>query len=280
MKKLVILLLCLSFAAVLPACGSAGESGNPSSPGIQPASGGDSAPSDSTSQTETADPYTYNISAVGSLDGLFRLDASKQNLRSIANRLNIDGIHSYDGEEFSGHICESKNEAFPINQTDGEKFVIVGGEYRGSNKIKVYNASFIGYSNISEFYRVKLKDTIDFQGVDVSKISNDYEAVNEALSGTGVHFHRCRDNQSQKFIELILADEKDKIVNYSAYYGTQSKTMSVTMSRFCYLVKDETAAFVPIEKTQDGYFIIDTSSLSAGIYVVDSASGWFPFRIQ
>ncbi len=291
MKKLVVLLLCLSISTALTSCSflekskgpSVAVSGDDSSNGSNAAGSTweETASTTSTGPIDPEEPYLYDLSAVNTLNGLFRLNESKQKLRNITDRLDIEGIHSYDDDKFSGHICEAKDAPVVIQQTSGEKLVVVGNEYDGSDQFKVYPASFIGYSNTSAFYRVKLADTIDFMGADVSGISKDYKAVNQALQGTGVSFHRCQDNQSvYRYIELFLSEKKDQTVHYSVYSGTQSKTNFVQMTHSSFLVKDDDMVYAPIQKTQEGYFIIDTSSLKPGIYAVDSSSGWYAVEIQ
>ena len=228
---------------------------------------------------------TYSVDEASMLDGLFKLSADGQTLTEI---LSDDEpgttIQTYDGNSVDWWLCSS----YPTEIARGEKLVLAGTEWgnRSENDKKAgvmyyQELNLLGYTNLI-LSDMKASDVEALNGIDISGINEDLDSVNSAISGEGLKYHEyfvLNDSFTPNHLLLTSTFEADAEVGY--YEGTEYIPMNVSMCSPCfYYEKGFTDSKVlPVEKTNNGYFVIDTSGLSSGTYAIMSYSGVFTIEI-
>jgi hypothetical protein len=227
------------------------------------------------------------LSEVNSLNGIYRLNTSEETLIPLYDTVYFKRIEKFDGEKFDGYICCPMAE-YPvsIDQSKGEQLVLVGTEAANraeseSDIINIYTINVVGYGNYSMLNDLQADEMQEIQGIDLSQNGDDVGVINDALEGTGLSYHYYSVlNDSFRYVGLLVSQNQEATVTYSEYEGTQYVTTNVSMINPYYLVDWSDYTTVSIEKTQNGYFIVDTSSLPSGTYMVASYSGNYPIIIN
>lgn len=236
--------------------------------------------------------YTYSLDDIYTLNGVFRLNENADTVTQVVGNLGSGNgvrIMEYDGNEGDDWLGWG---AVPtdINRENGEKLVLVGTEWanmsqadKESGVIPMNHLNFLGYGNISMLSNMSRTEILDIQNIDISSVSEDEEAVNAALSGTGLRYHTyyvIQDSFRPK--DLLLTDQYMQEVAVSYYEGTEYLTLNIAMADPCYLgartVTEDTPT-VSVQQTKEGYFILDVSGLPQGLYAVEGYSGSYVVNI-
>ena len=141
--------------------------------------------------------------------------------------------------------------------------------------------NFLGYTNLV-LSDMKASDIEALNGIDISGINDDLASVNSAISGEGLKYHEyfvLNDSFTPK--NLLLTSACDAEAEVGFYDGTEYVPMDVIMCSPCfYYEKQFTGSKVlHVDKTNSGYFVIDTSGLASGTYAIMSYSGVFTIEI-
>ena len=240
----------------------------------------ESAAGDTSYAHATLEFPVFSMSDIETLDGFFCLRSDGQSLimpEEVSHR-KTDGVYS---ENFEGLICRTLFSPLDINTTEGDKIILIGAE--GGNRAQsamdemmIYPMHLIGYSNAYMMDEVELDEIQEMQGIDISAVNNDIDAVNQAISSSNIS---CCDTGSE-FGDLVFSSISGEALSYAVYEGTAYNTWDVVMENPYYYLRNDERKYVPIEKTKEGYFIVDMTGLEAGIYAVQSYSGIYAVEIQ
>ncbi len=216
-------------------------------------------------------------STISTFSGIFRLNLSMEELLPLD-----DGLSEYGSSESSwagsGTVGCALYQPVTIDRYNGEALVITGREWSGrtetqqnSMTLDLYPAVLLGYSNRSMMEDVDIEDIETISGISLAAVGKDPDALNDALSGTGIKLLHCvphRETHSDDRF-YILANRCDEILHYGFSEGTQYTDASVSMSNPCFVYEEDAPVTVPVQVTTDGYYTVDISSLAPGCYVID-----------
>ena len=228
---------------------------------------------------------SYPVSEAGQLNGLFRLSSDGQTLTQIFSEDEPGTtIEEYDGNNVDWWLCSS----YPTEINRGEKLVLTGTEWanRSENDKKAgimyyQELNLLGYTNLI-LSDMNASDIEALNDIDISGIHDDLDSVNSAISGEGLKYHEyfvLNDSFTPK--HLLLTSVYDATTDVGFYEGTEYIPMKVAMCSPCfYYEKPFTGSKVlHVDKTNNGYFVIDTSGLASGTYAIMSYSGVFTIEI-
>ena len=243
----------------------------------------------------------YSLSEIGNLNGFFSLNQVNQTLIGIPAPLGYcaqsssydNGVNELDGVE----IGITNHMPITVDRTKGEKLVVVGEiGNRVGNTVTCGVASVVGYSNLGYTKGVQLNSIEVISGIDISNINDDMAKVNSAISNTSfsVVEYRAISATSNLFAEfetpfsgyLYLSNTYGKTFIYGAFEGTEYIESNVAMTDLTYLfdMEGQEAVSFSIEKTKDGYFIVDITQATEGYYImrVRQGNGWeyYPIYIK
>lgn len=236
--------------------------------------------------------YTYPLSDIDTLDGVFRLDRDSDTVTQVIGDLGSGNgirITRYDGNKYNTWLGWGVSPT-DIDRTNGEKLILVGSEWGNMSQadkeagvISMSQLELLGYTNISMLSDRPRTEIQEIQNIDISSVNGDEEAVNEALSSTGLRYHTYYVlNDSFRPKDLLLTDQYMQEVTFSYYAETKYSTLNISMGDPCYLggrtVTDDTPK-VSVQQTKEGYFILDISNLSPGLYAVEGYSGSYVVNI-
>ena len=283
MKKIGIILLCVSLLMVMTACGNSGGQ-TPTETNSSPSSG----TADNTIQTSDSDAqYSTSIDSLGSSNGFFRLNRSADTITSFWNQAGHSKVAEFDGKEYGylydegAYLCTGSKEPMMIDVSSGENMIIVETQYNYSpEEINLYPLSVVGYGNEAVLDNLKPERIEEIQGIDISSMNSDIDALNQALSGTGIRYYPYTNSSGYDY-GVFLSGDKNSMFEYAWYEGTQYKFEEAEMYYTYYLapLKDEVQASV--EKTTNGYFVVDLSNVPKGEYLVyEEYYGWYLIDIQ
>ena len=221
----------------------------------------------------------YDVSQAGSLNGVFVLRKGEE--------LEMMYSKDYLGDWLlSQSILGTGNDQVSLpslDTNDGELLVICGEEYGNRaparrDEIEAHPATLRGYlvcGSDEAYFHIE-----DIQSVEGASLAgtdwHDEKALNTALSGIG--FTCDVDGYGQ--FKRMLSPAFDSSIIMNQINGT-----TFTNEEYCayqpLFDKDEEKTLVlPIEKTQNGYFIVNTSSLNPGLYDIQMYSGSYIFEIR
>lgn len=283
MKKIGIVLLCVSLLIIMTACGNSGGQ-TPTETSSSTSSG----TVKNTVQSSNSDAqYSTSIDSLGSENGFFRLNSSADTITSFWNEAGHSKVAEFDGEEYGylydegAYLCTGSKEPMEIDISSGEKMILVETEYNYSpEEINLYPLSVVGYGNEAVLDHLKPNTIEEIQGIDISSVNNNISQLNQALSSTGIRYYPYISSKGYDY-GVFLSSEKNIMFEYSWYEGTQYKSEEAEMYYTYYLapLKDEVQA--PVEKTTDGYFVVDLSDVPKGQYLVyEEYYGWYLINIQ
>lgn len=108
-------------------------------------------------------------------------------------------------------------------------------------------------------------------GGDLSDVETIADA-NERLAGTDLRFYTCT-RSSHYDDALLLSSTRDMQVTAGTYVSTSFEEETYSFDRAFYLFSVTSMQKPEIEKTKDGYFIVDLSDMAPGTYYLDVAAG-------
>lgn len=216
-------------------------------------------------------PITYSLNDVGTLSGFFVLNQNS-NLISVP-RTNYEGFY----ESTKKHLYKGSSLPICLDRSKGDKLVVVGGEWEGRSRnektnmtIEIHNVTFLGYGNIYMFENLDTEEMDNVNGISISTINDDAKKITQALSGTGIS---CLHEDSSFDHRYLITSKYNTPVTCGFYEGTEYKSMTVNLTHPFIVTDQENPIMVPVQATQNGYFIIDVSALPAGMYAVDGMLG-------
>ena len=228
---------------------------------------------------------SYPVAEASQLNGLFKLSSDGQTLTQIFSEDEPGTtIESYDGNSVNWWLCSS----YPTEIARGEKLVLAGTEWgnRSENDKKAgimyyQELNFLGYTNLV-LSDMKASDIETLNGIDISGINDDLASVNSAISGEGLKYHEyfvLNDSFTPK--NLLLTSACDAEAEVGFYDGTEYVPMDVIMCSPCFYYEKQftDSKVLHVDKTNNGYFVIDTSGLASGTYAIMSYSGVFTIEI-
>ena len=221
----------------------------------------------------------YDVSQAGSLNGVFVLHNGKE--------LEMMYSKDYLGDWLlSQSILGTGNDQVSLPSLDskaGELLAICGEEYGNRaparrDEIEAHPTTLRGYlvhgSDEAYFH---IEDIQSVEGASLAGVDwHDEKALNKALSGVG--FTCDVDGYGQ--FKRMLSPAFDSSITMNQINGT-----TFTDEEYCayqpLFDKDKDTTFkLPIERTQNGYFIVNTSSLKPGLYELQMYSGSYVFEIR
>lgn len=215
-------------------------------------------------------PITYSLNDISSLSGFFVLNQNSDliSVPRAKDRGFYESTKKYLHRTDSLPIC--------LDRSKGDKLVVVGGEWEGRSRyektnmiMEIHNLNFLGYGNMYMFEDLSTDEMDNINGISISKINDDAEKLRQALSGTGIS---CVYSGGFDHIYLI-SSQYNTPVTCGFYEGTEYKSMTVNLTHPFIVPDRENPIIVPVQATQNGYFIIDVSTLPAGMYAVDGMLG-------
>lgn len=228
------------------------------------------------------EPYTYPASDIGVLNGIFRMDAEKQNC-VVLGSLDKLGRYELSIEDFNGEVHSGTNLPICVDRSKGEQLIIVGSEWSGRSEndrrnmvIDIYPATLLGYSNSFMLADLDVDEMESVNGISISKLNEDFASVTEALETTGVSCVRCAwyvDLTRYRYRDYLLASQYESVITCGFYEGTQFISMDVSMTHPYVRIDPDNYIALSVQSTIDGYFIIDISQLPSGLYVIDGLIG-------
>ncbi len=225
--------------------------------------------------------YSLALSDISLLNGFFMLDQSKQNLYAMTYESTCSG--HYEGIDL--YRCEEL--PLGINRDKGETLVILGDEWRLRSDyeqenmiINVCDITLLGYGNSSmlETSGISVDDIISVNGITITPkessttMDKNYELITQQLKGTDISC--VYDFQVSRYIPMckyLVSSKYNAAVTCQYYEGTQYKSATVNMKEPFVLFDqfdDATTISLPVQTTQNGYFIVDISSLPSGMYAI------------
>lgn len=216
-------------------------------------------------------PITYSLNDISTLSGFFVMNQNSD-LISVP-RTKYEGFY----KSTKRHLYKGDSLPICLDRSKGDKLVIVGGEWEGRSRnektnmtIEMHNLTFLGYGNIYMFENLDTEKMDNVNGVSISTINDDAEKITQALSGTGIS---CLHEDSSFDHRYLISSQYNTPVTCGFYEGTEYKSMTVNLTHPFVLPDEENPIMVPVQTTPNGYFIIDVSSLPAGMYAVDAMLG-------
>lgn len=243
------------------------------------------------------DGFTYSLSDVKSLDGRYCLNLSKGTLTLIHEEIEYDyywqEMAYLDGKKLDQYMRYGYSDFMPtvIDRTNGEKLILVGDAWAKRSEtrkteMEFYGLSLWGYANPYMLpFDTKLSEIEAVFGKDISALNGDFDAINQVLADTSIKLHsfagippyifevewECKD-------PFFISTKYGETFTYGTFIGTEYVEQNVAMITPIYLRKmHEDPTVVPIEKTKEGYMIVDISSLEKGYWLLD---GIYPILIK
>ena len=141
-----------------------------------------------------------------------------------------------------------------VNISAGEKLALVlpYGPY-----VRMYEGSCIGYGHYEK--SDELTGYEEIAGVDLSDVETIADA-NERLAGTDLRFYTCTRSSHYDDV-LLLSSTRGMQVTAGTYVGTSFEEETYSFDRTFYLFSVTSMQKPEIEKTKDGYFIVDLSAI-------------------
>ncbi|MBQ6838556.1 MAG: hypothetical protein IJO44_06920 [Clostridia bacterium] len=221
------------------------------------------------------EPITYSVNDVNTLSGIFVLDQANTNLVSVPS-VEYDAFY----ESTDQHLFKGSHLPVCLDRSKGDSLVIVGGEWEGRSRndkdsmtIDLYNVTVLGYGNMYMFEDLDVDEMDSVNGISIASVNKDSLQVTQALIGAGI---TCvYENWNQDFLshKYLLSTQYNSTVDCGFYEGTQYKNMSVNMSHPFVLCDENNPIQLSVQTTPNGYFVIDVSTVPAGLYAIDLLMG-------
>lgn len=242
--------------------------------------------SDESSEEEPSEESdsSYTLDDISGYDGCFRYNPSSGEVVPLSDNYMHDRVIRW----VSGHENTSSSnntylwwpqydeEPVSFNREDGDTFILTGDamshEVKQHDDVwKVKKVEFIGYGNPDMIGNLGLEMTEDEDGNSDDEI--------EDISGKDISVLKYESPLEGSTIvtSIIVSQTKDEPCKISYYDGTQYEEVSIALC-FPYFYdfrNDADTIDLPVERTKDGYFTVDISSLEPGIYATDSYDYFF-----
>ena len=232
--------------------------------------------------------FTYSLSEVGNLDGYFCLDPSREILKQVHAKMQYEyhnkEILFLNEKELTEYLYVGYTDFAPItvDRTQGEILVMVGSTWDGRSEnrkkeMEFYTCELWGYGN--PYFLPQTMDLSEFEevnGREIASMDGNIEAINDALADTPIQLYVYSEMSVLKLAlmqnyPLFLSSKCGETFTFGSYSGTEYIEQNVAMITPYYQMKmNESATVVPINKTKEGYMIVDISSLEAGMWMIDN----------
>lgn len=233
--------------------------------------------------TESTNPFSDTLQAISMEDGFFRVNTVFQEAAPINGELRSFGSceSSWAG---SGTVGSCTNLPMTLDHFRGDCLFITESQWnalpqaqKDSMTITFYPAAALGYGNQLLFDTVALDTLEAVEDISLSGLTQDPDAVNDALLGTGFKCLHCKKG-SDSFYHL-LADTPERSMPYTYTQNGQTLTDSAIMSNPYISFREDAPISVPVRVTEEGFYMADLSFLDSGYYVVDGMGGFYAVAV-
>lgn len=215
---------------------------------------------------------TLTLSQAKSLNGYFILHEDDtleplpvSNCSKSSTNLNTDGVYEEPKVEygFSYRLFENID-PIKINVRNGDRLIVCGSEANGMSSNTGFLTTYVGYG--CEKYMGKY---FDYETLDGELIPQRGKAGSNAELTT---FWRNKGLTNFSFVYSFdnvyqfMLSESMKSFEVSKYENASKVEETLHFDVPCALIVDSTAWQIPVDRSNDGYFIIDVSSLENGVY--------------
>lgn len=227
--------------------------------------------------TAPTDPFADTLYYISMQDGFYRVNTLYQEAVPLGGELQHLGSceSSWAGP---GTVGSCPMPPIILDRYSGDSILITENQWNSlppdqktGMTVTVYPAVLLGYGNRLLCDTVAVTDLETVEGIPVSEVNQDPEAINAALLGSGFKSLHCK-NGNEDFCHL-LADSYERSMYYSCLESGHSVTHSVIMTNPYISYREDAPIAVPVQVTEDGYYIIDLSSLASGSYVLNGVVG-------
>lgn len=217
--------------------------------------------------------FTYSLSEINTLNGFFVLTSDS----------NVTGVPktTYGGYYGSTdkNLCKSDSLPVCLDRSKGDKLIVVGSEWEGRSRydkqhmiIDIFNLELLGYGDMYTFADFDTDKMDNVNGISISQINDDENAITQALSGSGI---TCvKEDFGSLEDRYLLSSQYNAPVTCGFYEGTEYKTVSANLANPFIVADEDNPIELSVQTTSNGYFIVDVSGLPAGMYAIDSLSGY------
>ncbi len=222
--------------------------------------------------------YSLVQNDISLLNGFFLLKQS-----SAQDLFAMTVVNDFKGHYESKGLYKCDDLPLGLCRDNGDKLVIVGeewgvrSEYEKSNMlINVNGITLLGYgkSQIKDG-NISVDNMTSVNGITISpKISSstsdkNCEQITGQLRGTDIScIYGYNVTSTYPIQKFLVSNKYNTAVTCEYYDGTQYGSTTFNLNEPFILLDDEKSFFVPVQPTQNGYFIVDVSSLPSGIYAI------------
>lgn len=273
------LLRVVMIAALMTSMGTLAGCGGPSSAEIVPddPSAGDTEAMEDMSQI---DSYTVAFEDMARGEGVYVVSADSTKATRLWDDPGHMSVSYFDGADYTvedadydgnvrlegAYIEDIAEDPAYVNISAGEKLALV---LPYDPYVRVYEGSCIGYGHYEK--SDELTGYEEIAGVNLSDVETIADA-NERLAGMDLRFYTCT-RSSHYDDALLLSSTRGMQVTAGTYVGTSFEEETYSFDRAFYLFSVTSMQKSEIEKTKDGYFIVDLSDMAPGTYYLDVAAG-------
>ena len=239
--------------------------------------------------TAESDSESFSIDEIDSIDGT----SAYVDRNGICSPLfyvsdygnSIGGLFSRRGEDT--WVDYAVGDVYPLENSDGQlkQFTKVS-PLNGDRIITTINESAgyypvfdVGYYGGSTY---SVDQESEINGVVVGEIdpSTSYaERVSQILNDSSIEYI-ITTNSSIKNLQSGFYSPTESSLSFGYYSGAEWKEETINIEKPCYVFGGyHDFIELPVEKTKDGYYIIDYSSLDAGKYMLRSGNASFLIEV-
>lgn len=163
-----------------------------------------------------------------------------------------------------------------VSLSEGERVLTTINDqarYRAVDEVGYFGGSqIVGFTPESEINGV----VVGGDGISL------YSNVEQILNSMNIDLASTGSSDAREFYGIfnMLFSTEPTSFNLGSYQGTDWVEETVEINRPCYTLVQEEEGDLPVEKTKEGYFIIDCSSLSPGRYMLQSGNASFLIEIR
>lgn len=225
----------------------------------------------------------YSLVDLPNLNGFFSMNKEKQTLTSLNPPIEDTYVNWYGDDDEADYIGFGDFLPTVIDRSNGELLIAVGDAGTGVGKgAECTPVNLVGYTNLYMLLETRLENLETIANIDISTVNEDLAATNAAISGTPFSVTEYSVGAPiPTRLNLYLSDTYKETFTYGYFEGTEYIETNVAMLSPFYTYSMSADIDVPVQKTMDGYFIIDISSLNPGYYWLDNGSVDFhPFLVK
>lgn len=197
----------------------------------------------------------------------------------------VGGLFSERGQEM--WVDYVSGDVYPLENSDGQlkQFTQVSPS-NGDRIITTINESAgyypvfdVGYYGGSSY---SVDQESEINGVTVGEIdpSSSYaERVSQILEENGIEYIKTTNSSIENLMSGFYSSTETSLT-FGHYSGTKWQEETIEINVPCYVFAGyHNFIDLPVEKTKDGYFVIDYSSLDSGKYMLRSGNASFLIEI-